>query len=225
MNDPQSNAEPTLAIPPAPASGPGPISHEERLKKLRRELYRTPEIIAAHFIMAIASIALGFVGAPVIVMAIIAAFGSALIILAVMSGSHVMVNMTLGYLILVELVVLGDLGAGAGVLALGMSIPLIMADLLRLNFARRRSASVDPRVFVGTLGFTFIVAIVSTLSIVIGASVAGEGERTWVWVPVMTVPILLLVSAAAIAIARKPGSYDKRRYRPGERMLPQPTVD
>ncbi len=220
------NPPPEFANPPAPAPSPGAISDEKRLKKLRSELYRTPEIIAAHILMVVVSATLLFIGTPLLVVVVMAAFGSALILLTVMSGSHAMVVMTVCYFGLILLVVIADSGAGGAVLAAWMSLALFLSDFFRLNFARRRSARVDPRLFVSTLGFTFVVAVVATASTAIGSLVAnGDGQRSWIWVPVASLIILVLISAATIAVARKPGRYDKRRYRPGERMLPQPVVD
>ena len=225
MTDPEQVAVPDAANPPPPAAGPGPISHEKRVKQLRRELYRQPETIAAHALMAISAATLALIGAPLLLIIVLAGFGSCLVVLTVMSGSHAMVNLTLGYFVVLLLVWLVDVGAGAAIIALVMSLVLIMSDLFRLNFARRRSAKVDARLFITTLGFSLIVAVVSTLSIAVGDLITGDTQRSWVWVPITTVPIILLISIGAIAIARKPGSYDKRRYRPGERMLPQPTID
>lgn len=225
MND-DLNPVPTLANPPAPAPAPGAISDEKRIKALRSELYRSPEIIAAHALMAIVSATLLLIGAPLLVVAILAGFGSTLILLSVMSGSHAMVVMTVCYFGVILLAVIGETGLGGAGLAAWMSLALFLSDFLRLNFARRRSATVDLRLFVNTLGFTFVVALVATLSMFAGSLVANsEGERSWVWVPIASVIVLVLIGGATIAIARKPGEYDKRRYRPGERMLPQPIVD
>lgn len=225
MND-DLNPLPTLANPPAPAPAPGAISDEKRIKALRSELYRSPEIIAAHALMAIVSASMLLIGAPWLVVVILAGFGSTLIMLSVMSGSHAMVVMTVCYFGVILLAVSGDAGLGAAGFAAWMSLALFLSDFFRLNFARRRSARVDQRLFVNTLGFTFVIALVATLSMFAGSLVASSGgERSWVWVPIASALILVLIAAATIAIARKPGTYDKRRYRPGERMLPQPTVD
>ena len=220
------DSTPTLANPHEPAKQPGALSHSDRTKKLRRELYRQPEIIAAYGLMMLWSFAMLVGGAPILAVVLLGLLGVVLVVLVVMSGSHAMVMMAAGYLSLLILIGIASTDAGNTALAASMSTVLLLMDLLRLNFARRRSAKVDPRLFATTLIFTVLVAVAATLSVAI-ASIPGrsDDELSWLFVPIASIVLLVVAGLFVFLLARKSGTHDKRRWRPGERMLPQPTID
>ncbi len=202
-------------------------------KAARSALRLAPEAIGACTIAGFWTLSLLLLGGSIVAIIFISLLAIAAVgatIVAVDAGSAAMSFMVGVYLTIVGSATMTSLDLGPlGIVVVAVSIMLYL-DLLRLSFARRRTDGLDDALFVRTIGSSAIVGVLSVLSIVIALTVtggdsAGDSSRSWLWVPMAIGVIIVPAVVLVIASGRRSGQYDKRRWRPGERMLPQPNID
>ncbi len=151
-------------------------------------------------------------------------FGMVLHYVAMETGSHTWLWLATGAVLLYVLVAYSVILSDVGPLALtfGGASALAYNETIRVNYTRRRDASVDPSVFVGSM---VAVAVASAIGFGgIGASLlAGGGpERTWLWMPAAVLTLLAVAYLIIIVpTIRAPHNSDKR-WVPGTRIPPPP---
>ncbi len=199
-----------------------PHSQNPGEKEMRtRDLLVTPP--AALALAATTLVCMG--GLPFIGLAgslVILVIGLALTFMAISSGSHFAAVLATAYLMLPIALMLesatdqSPVGwAVAGVFFLGF------LSCLQLTFATRRFGRVSDTVVanelagLGVLGFASVV-----LAVLVSSLNATTLDLNWLLVP-LTIGLLLVGGAGlAVAAASRTGEHDKRRWKPGERMIP-----
>ncbi len=221
------------AMQPQQPKPPPDDAAEQAKKDARKALRLAPEAIGAMALSAIwpfAFLAVGPSLALIITIIVLSLLGVGATILTIHTGSQGLLVCAGGYVAVLALAAISALDlSSVGVVACSSTV-VVYLDLMRLSFARRRTENLDERIVMRTLAATGVVTALSVGTIVAafmitGGQSDGDGSRSWLWVPIATAVIVIPGLALVIASARKAQAHDKRRWSPGERMLPQPNVD
>ena len=145
-------------------------------------------------------------------------------VLAVESGSHVVLWLTTSALLI--LIVIGSEATFDGLspvlLAAAGASALAYHELIRLNYTRRRNAVVDPSVFQASGLALAATAGVAIIGVAIAQVFANGGDRTWLWMPAAVGALMVVAFALAIGPVTKATAASKQRWNPGDRIPPQP---
>ncbi len=202
---------------------------KERLKVARQSLLSTPEFGVASLVLAFwAIILVPIVGVlfTLIAWGVVFGIGELLLYLTVRKGDHGFLALTAIYTLCVAwpALVVQDWGLPMSLVIAGASA-LFITDLVRLNFARRRDAVVDASLVTSTLLMTGAVTAMSLFSFSLVLGLADEsGNRSWIWMPVISGLLLAVAGVAFFALSRSPAKSKTRNWKPGETMLPPPTL-
>lgn len=200
---------------------------KQRHKNAKMALYATPEVAAAVGLLAALTLATLASGSPILVAAILFAIGLLFLWMTIRNGLHGVFVMLCFYLAIIVLIVTATMpGLRAMTLTVGGAGILLFSDLVRINFARRRDATVETEPLWNALGATAAVIAVSLVSVWLTTGLSSADQaRSWLWVPLASAAVgvpLLVISAVG---ARRQKGESARRWIPGERQLPQPRVD
>ncbi len=186
-------------------------------------LLRDPESMIGLFIVTVWA-ALAALNGGWLVLLITLVIAWATHVLAVETGNHVLLWLSTATLLILILVAsedtLGDLPpvllAAAGATALAHN------ELVRLNYARRRNAVVDPALFGASALGVGGAALIAIIGVIVATAADNGSERSWLWVPVAVAVLMLIGFALTIAPARRASKASKQRWQPGDRIPPQP---
>jgi hypothetical protein len=82
---------------------------------------------------------------------------------------------------------------------------------------------VDPLAHRVVISGLVVVAVASALTAVVVAAVSDANTNAkWLLVPLALTLAVVGVVGLAVAVSRSPGQFDKRRWKPGERLMPPP---
>lgn len=189
----------------------------------RLEAFSTGPALVAISIVVVTSIVATF-GTHPIAMFFVALIGALLVMITIDTGGHSMAMFSGAFLLMALALAIGRLSldgavpwAAAGVVLLGFG------DAVRLSFAQRRLGVVDAEVHRGVVVGLIAVAVASgfTAFVVAGLSDANSNVN-WLLVPLALALAVVGVVGLAVAVSRSPGQFDKRRWKPGERLMPPP---
>lgn len=189
----------------------------------KREMFGSSPALVAIAMMVVVSI-LATLGVHPVGTLMVAAIGVTLTLITIDSGGHSMLVFSGAFLLFALALSFERLGlegvvawAGAGV------IVLAYADAVRLCFALRRHGAIEGGVYQGVL---VGLAIVTVGSMATAVAVEGlgriDGNSSWLLVPLALVLAVIGVVGLAIAMSHSPGQFDKRRWKPGERLMAPP---
>ncbi len=191
---------------------------------VRRQHFSKPEVIAGSVIITTWAMAatIGAGWLPLVLVAI--GVGLWVHLAAVETGSHIMMwlatALVLGFVVMASAILFVDLTAVsyamAGVIALGHN------ELIRLNQARRRQATIDEEVYVKASIGIGMVALVTVGSIAAVELLSGDDGTAWWWMELGIIVLLALAAALTIVPARNAPPSSRDRWRPGDRIPPQP---
>lgn len=189
----------------------------------RREMFGSPEAMVALVITIIVCVA-STMGVSLVAMAMVVFIGLALTWITIDTGGHSMLLFSGIFLLLAMGLSIERLEldgpvpwAVAGVVTLGY------ADAIRLCFAARRHGMIEPDVYLGVVQGFGLVAVSSLVVAVVLAGLADQATNAnWLLVPLALVLAVIGLVGLAIAVSRSPGEHDKRRWNPGERLMPPP---
>ncbi len=189
----------------------------------RLELYTSPAALVVISMMVAASV-VGTVGNHPAAMAMVVILGVALTLITIDTGSHSMLMFSAAFLVMVLALAVNRLGIdGALPWTIVGLIVLAFADATRVAFAGRRDADVESAV-VGSVFVGF--AMVAAGSLLTGGLVVflnnSATNASWLLVPLALVLAVVGAVGLAVAMGRSPGEHDRRRWRPGERLLAPP---
>ncbi len=200
-----------------------------RKKEVTRQLLRTPEIALASVVLLAWCVALIPIGgvASLLAMALVFGIGEAMLILAVSLGSHGFQYSSVAYLLVaaVSVVIIQDWNRPLG-LVIAASSALFVMDATRLNFGRRRGSKVPPAVVISTFGSWALTTVLSLFSVgVVTIATEQTGQRSWLWVPAVSAILLTFMAGLTFWLGRSSARGGSGRWRPGETMVPPPTID
>lgn len=189
----------------------------------RKELFGSPTAIVAFAFSAAAS-ALPTLGSHPVATIMMIVIGLGLTAVTIDTGSHLMLIMTAAFLMFSLGFALADFGLNGAVpwALLGVA-GLVYADIVRLCFAERRHGVIEGGVYQGIGVGVVIVGVGSaaTAAALAGLSTVGANAN-WLLVPLALVLAVVGLVGLAIGVSRSPGQFDKRRWKPGERLTAPP---
>ena len=191
---------------------------------VRANRFATTEVIAGAVIMVTWSL-LATIGARWLPITLIAvAIGLWLHLAAVETGSHLMMWMATG--LVLGYVVLADAGFFGGLSAASYTAAAVSAvvhnELIRVSHARRRRGLIQDLVFQKVAVGLALVAVTTVGSMAVAQRLAEADDRAWWWMPVAIGVVLVLGAILSIAPARNAPPGQRDRWRPGDRIPPQP---
>jgi len=95
-------------------------------------------------------------------------------------------------------------------------------ELVRLNHARRRRATIDDSVFQASGLAVTLSGLVAVVAVAMADALGRGPERPWTWMPVAVGALMLVGLALAVVPTRHASVGSRQRWRPGERIPPQP---
>lgn len=211
-----------MAIPTPPPSA-GLLERINNRILFHVRLLADPESMLGWFIVTIWAVLAGLDG-QLLALVVLIAVAWFIHGLAVETGNHVMLWMATAML-LILIVLASELtfnGLGPLALAAAGSTALVHSELIRLNFARRRNATIDRSIYASStlaLGATAVIGLVG-VALVEGFS-AGS-NRPWLWMPLAVAGILAIGYALTLIPARGSVAANRQRWEPGTRIPPQP---
>jgi hypothetical protein len=107
-------------------------------------------------------------------------------------------------------------------LALGGAMALAYSETIRLNYARRRKAVVDPGVFLGSAIAVAVATLVGIAGVAISLVLSAEAGRSWMWMPIAGLALMTAAYAVALVPTRQAPASSRQRWEPGTRIPPQP---
>jgi len=189
----------------------------------KREMYSSWPAISAMAMMVVVSL-LGTVGTHPVAMALTALIGVVLVIITIDTGGHSMLMFSAGFVLIALALTIQRMGLeGPLPWTAAALVSLLFADVVRMTFAERRSGVIESEVYQGVFGGFVVVAITSGVTIGLVA-VLGSGSANGSW---LLVPLALFLAVTgfvglAIGVSKSPGLHDKRRWKPGERLMAPP---
>lgn len=189
----------------------------------RREMFSSPSAMVALAIMAVASI-LATLGLHPIGTVLVVLIGVVLAMITIDTGGHAMLIMSGMFLLFTLGLATERLGVdGALPWALAGVVVLAYADAVRLCFAERRHGVIESEVYQGVLVGLLIVVVGSAVTAGVVAGLGSVGSNVnWLLVPLALALATIGLVGMAIAVSRSPGEFDKRRWKPGERLMAPP---
>ncbi len=191
--------------------------------KRRLEAFSTAPALAAILIVVVTSI-VATLGTHPIGMFFVALIGALLVMITIETGGHSMAMFSGVFLLMALGLAINRLSLdGAVPWAMAGVILLAFGDAVRLSFAERRSGVVDGEVYRGVLLGLAVVAAGSALTAFVVALLSDANTNVnWLLVPLALVLAVVGIVGLALAVSRSPGQFDKRRWKPGERLMPPP---
>lgn len=192
--------------------------------RTRLKWFAAPEVVISSLIVvfwaALATVGLG----SALVLLSVVAVSLFVHLAAVESGNHSLTWLATGLVLLLTITAASTFFGGLQPISYTLAALLALAhnELVKLNLARRRSAVIDEDVYIASAISLAMVGLVSGVGIGVAQRLAQSSDRSWLWVAatagVLTVAAVLLTTLPG----RKapPGLRD--RWRPGDRIPPQP---
>lgn len=186
------------------------------------DLYNEVEFYGALAIVVGWSLMLLFVGAPIVLVVLIAGLGGVLLAVAVTNGNPPVLSMLVGFVSVLGWVVCSGVDVGPIAFAFVGTSVLALVDLVRISYARRRAAQVSDFLLAPALTGTMVVGAVSLLSVMFTGVITGLGQGGFWLVPVSITVVVLLLLALMEGFARSADAFDSRKWTPGDRLPPPP---
>ena len=204
--------------------------NSERLAALRRrwqermQRFATVEVIAGVLVMstwaALATVGLG----SLIIVVVVVAISVWLHLAAVETGGHSMMwlatGLVLGFIVMTSGAVFGGLEPVSYTVA--AMTALIHNELIRLSHARRRQANIDEQIYVNAAVGIGLVAVAAVVGIGLAQPLTRSTGRSWLWMPAASAVLIAVVAALMLVPGRKTKASSRQRWRPGDRIPPQP---
>lgn len=189
----------------------------------KREMFGSPPALVALAIMVVVSI-LATLGTNPIGTLMVALIGVVLTLITIDSGGHSMLVFSGVFLLFAMSLAFEQLGLdGAVPWAVAGLVVLFYADAIRLCFALRRHGEIEPEVYRGVfVGFGIVVGCSVAAAVAVGGLGSIGGNANWLIVPLALVLAVVGLVGLAIAVSQSPGQFDKRRWKPGERLMAPP---
>ena len=189
----------------------------------RREMFGSPEAIVAMAVTAVVCVG-STLGVSWIGMVMVLVIGLALTWITIDTGGHSMLVFSGGFLLLPIGLAIQRLELdGAVPWAVAGLVVLAYADAVRLCFAARRRGVIEPAVYTGVVqGFGLVAISTVVVAVVLAALSERAANASWLVVPLALLLAVIGLVGLAIAVSRSPGEHDKRRWQPGERLMPPP---
>ncbi len=189
----------------------------------KREMFSSSAALVAFALMVVVSI-LGTLGTHPVGTLMVVAIGVVLTMITIDSGGHSMLMFSGGFLLLALGLAIGRLGLDGPVpWALAGVVVLAYADAVRLCFAQRRHGMVEAEVYRGVfVGLGIVVVGSGATAAAVGVLGSVGSNTNWLLVPLALVLATVGLVGLAIAVSRSPGQFDKRRWKPGERLMAPP---
>lgn len=192
--------------------------------RTRLRWFAAPEVVISSLIVVFWALlaTVGRGSAPVLLAAV--AISLWVHLAAVESGNHSLTWVATGLVLLLTIAAATTFFGGLEPISYTLAALVALAhnELVRLNLARRRSAVIDEDVYVASAISLAMVGLVSGVGIGVAQFLTQSADRSWLWMAatagVLTVAAVLLTTLPG----RKgpPGLRD--RWRPGDRIPPQP---
>ncbi|MEM7272587.1 MAG: hypothetical protein AAF547_05855 [Actinomycetota bacterium] len=182
-----------------------------------------PESMLGWFIVTLWSVLAGIDGG-VVAMLILVGIGWFVHGVAVETGNHVMLWLTTAML-LILIVVASEVtfdGLPPVLLAAAGATALVHNELVRLNYARRRDASIDRSVYHGAGLALGLAAGVAMVGVALTQVLSEAAPRPWLWMPVAAGGLLVVGYALTLIPIRGATEASRERWEPGNRIPPQP---
>lgn len=189
----------------------------------RREMFASPTAIFAFLITFVAS-ALPTLGSPVLSTVLMVVVGLGLTAITIETGSHLMLLMASAFLLIAVGYAIAEWGLNGALpwASLGV-VGLLYADTIRLCFAERRHGVIEGGVYQGIAVGLGIVVLGSGVTAAALTGLANVGTNAnWLLVPLALLLAVVGLVGLAIGVSRSPGQFDKRRWKPGERLAAPP---
>lgn len=187
------------------------------------ETLSSPEAIGAAALMMLFGFGPLLSGLPILGLLITCGIGLALLAGAVIGGNHILAVLTLAYGGV--LVAITYTGAEVSWLFLPpvVVLLLVLSDLMRVAFVRRRGAVVSDQLLVAPLLGSLAAggAAIFSSGLVAVITDAGDGG-SWLWTPV-AIGLLMIFGFIVLMVPRRGATEaDRRRWTPGEPLPPGP---
>jgi hypothetical protein len=146
---------------------------------------------------------------------------------AVESGNHTLAWMTTGLVGAAALVTLASLDRDTGplVYAAAATTTLAHSDLIRVGYARRRRADVDPGIYRQAAAGVVLAGVAGAAAILVAQVMSSGTDRNWLWMPATVGALVLAAAALAVLPVRSAPPSRRERWRPGDRLPPPPPDD
>jgi hypothetical protein len=149
-------------------------------------------------------------------------------LVAVETGNHAVLWLTTGWLLILMLVASQATFARFGPLSYTVASATALAhnELVRISYARRRRGLVDESTYVSAaIGFG-LASMVAVIGIGLAQLLADTStNRSWLFMPVAALALVGLGLAITVVPVRNAPRADRHRWRPGDRIPPQPLGD
>lgn len=189
----------------------------------RREMFSSPPALVAFAIMVVVSI-VSTLGTHPIGTLMVVAIGVVLTMITIDTGGHSMLMFSGAFLLLALGLAIDRLEVGGALpWALAGVVMLAFADAVRLCFAERRDGLIEGKVYGSVLvGFGIVVLASGVTAAVVAGLSSVDTNANWLLVPLALALAVIGLVGLAIAVSRSPGQFDKRRWKPGERLMAPP---
>ncbi len=143
---------------------------------------------------------------------------------AVESGNHVVLWLTTSALLILIVIASQTVFGGLApvILAAAGSTALAHNELVRINYTRRRKATVHDAVFQSSGLALAGASLIGIVGVALAEVAAGGGQRSWLWMAGAVLLLLAIGFGLAIGPTRRATAAGSRRWQPGDRIPPQP---
>lgn len=187
------------------------------------DILRDPESMVGLFIVTLWAVLAGSWGGWVAIV-IFVVLSASLHFMAIESGNHVVLWLSTAAL-LVLIVIASEAtfdGLSPVVLSLSGASALVHNELIRVNYARRRNATMHEQVFHASGVATGAAVGVAAIGVVVAQVAAAGDSRNWLWMPAAFGALLIIGLVLSIGPARRASDASRERWQPGDRIPPQP---
>jgi hypothetical protein len=186
--------------------------------------FAAAEVLAGALIVTTWSVLAGVGVGPLLVVAILMAAGLWLHLASVETGNHTLLWMTSAWLLVLMIVAAESTLGGLSPLSYSIASFTVFGhnELVRLNYARRRGAEIDEEVYVASAIGVGTAGLVAVIGIGVAQPLAEGGDRSWLWMPAAAVVLIGVGSLLTLLPARRAPRASRQRWRPGDRIPPQP---
>ena len=197
---------------------------DTRRERWRRRLdwYQTTEVVVASILVFLWAAVVGVRIGGWIGLLVVAGMALWVHFATVESGNLPALWITTLLVLLLAVVSVTLLGSATSLsVAAAALTALAYNELIRLNHAHRRGGVIAEEIYIGSATAMGLVALVTTVGMAIADALADD-ERTWLWLPASVGVVMAVVVALLLAPGRRAPTPSRQRWRPGDRIPPQP---
>lgn len=192
--------------------------------RARLNRFAAPEVLIATFIVVMWALLATLASGSIVVIGFVIGLGLWVHLSAVESGNHSLLWIATG-MVLAFIVVAANTWFD-GLEPVSYTVAAVIAlshnELVRLNHARRRSGAVDEAVYVSVAIGLGVVGLISVGAIGLAQQMNQGTDRTWLWMAAAAALITTMAVLLTVLPARNDSPAVRGRWRPGDRIPPQP---